>query len=204
MNGQGGLDQLLAALDGGFQGVGLPQDPDTGLTKIVLARRSDVKFSGKLDPLALLQALQVGPLCRLSLAAATLQAYPQAGPSCTLTGSAAWPPLLAFYHSVASCGDMTGRTHHMFMLALQEKDPRSYQIMLQQPGGACFLGSTPEQLYTRTGPAVASEAVAATRPRGPPGLLPIITSRAASASVSCLFYAVTRCLALIQASNGSL
>ena len=60
MNGQGGLDQLLAALDGGFQGVG-ESEAETGLTKIVLARRSDVKFSGKLDPLALLEALQVRP-----------------------------------------------------------------------------------------------------------------------------------------------
>ena len=51
----------------------------------------------------------------------------------------------------------------------QERDPRSYQIYLQLPGGACFLGSTPEQLYVRSGQAVASEAVAATRPRGPPG-----------------------------------
>lgn len=55
---------------------------------------------------------------------------------------------------------------------LQDRDPRSYQILLQQPGGACFLGSTPEQLYIRTGTAVASEAVAATRPRGPPGCYP--------------------------------
>lgn len=54
-------------------------------------------------------------------------------------------------------------------MTMQERDPRSYQILLQQPGGACFLGSTPEQLYVRTASAVASEAVAATRPRGPPG-----------------------------------
>lgn len=60
MNGQGGLDQLLAALDGGFQGLG-ESEAETGLTKIVLARRSDVKFSGKLDPLAVLEALQVRP-----------------------------------------------------------------------------------------------------------------------------------------------
>ena len=52
---------------------------------------------------------------------------------------------------------------------LQERDPRSYQIYVQLPSGACFLGSTPEQLYARSGSAVASEAVAATRPRGPAG-----------------------------------
>ena len=34
------------------------------------------------------------------------------------------------------------------------------------PSGASFLGSTPECLYTRTGAAVASEAVAGTRARG--------------------------------------
>ena len=53
--------------------------------------------------------------------------------------------------------------------ALQERDPRAYQLYLQLPGGAVFLGSTPEQLYSRTQRAVASEAVAATRPRGPQG-----------------------------------
>jgi hypothetical protein len=36
----------------------------------------------------------------------------------------------------------------------------------QVPSGASFLGSTPECLYTRTGAAVASEAVAGTRARG--------------------------------------
>ena len=54
-------------------------------------------------------------------------------------------------------------------LLVQERDPRSYQIFLQLPSGATFLGSTPEQLYMRSGQAVASEAVAATRPRGPAG-----------------------------------
>lgn len=61
MNGQGGLDQLLAALDGGVQGLG-QAEPEAGLTKIVLARRSDIKFTGKLDPLVLLEALQVSSL----------------------------------------------------------------------------------------------------------------------------------------------
>ena len=42
----------------------------------------------------------------------------------------------------------------------------------QLPGGATFLGSSPEQLYARAGACIASEAVAATRPRGPPGDLP--------------------------------
>ena len=37
------------------------------------------------------------------------------------------------------------------------------------PSGATFLGSTPECLYTRTGTAVASEAVAGTRARGAGG-----------------------------------
>lgn len=35
--------------------------------------------------------------------------------------------------------------------------------------GACFMGSTPERLYARSGAALAGEAVAGTRPRGPPG-----------------------------------
>lgn len=56
-------------------------------------------------------------------------------------------------------------------MQVQERDPRSYQIYLQLPDGTCFLGSTPEQLYIRSGSHVASEAVAATRPRGPAGRL---------------------------------
>ena len=35
---------------------------ETGLTKVVLARRSDVSFKGRLDAFGLLQTLQVGPL----------------------------------------------------------------------------------------------------------------------------------------------
>ena len=70
-NGQEGLDQLLAALDGGFEGVGtaLLEEP-SALTKVVLARRSDVKFTGSLDPLSLLHALQatfLPPLRQTSL-----------------------------------------------------------------------------------------------------------------------------------------
>ena len=62
VNGQEGLDQLLAALDGGFEGAGTALlDKPSALTKVVLARRTDVKFSGQLDPLSLLHALQVCP-----------------------------------------------------------------------------------------------------------------------------------------------
>ena len=60
IHGQEGLDQLLAALDGGFEGAGtaLLEEP-SALTKVVLACRSDVKYTGPLEPLALLHALQV-------------------------------------------------------------------------------------------------------------------------------------------------
>lgn len=91
-----------------MQGIGTADDNASGLTKVVLARRSDVEFRGTLDPLLLLAALQ-------------------------------------------------------------ERDPRAYQFCVQLPDGAAFLGSSPEQLYSRTGRRIASEAVAATRPRGPPG-----------------------------------
>ena len=90
------------------------EEGGSGLTKVVLARRSDVQFRGTLDPLLLLEALQ-------------------------------------------------------------ERDPRAYQFCLQLPAGAAFLGSSPEQLYSRTGRCVASEAVAATRARGPPGVYTCVT-----------------------------
>ncbi|CAG9463771.1 unnamed protein product [Pedinophyceae sp. YPF-701] len=84
-------------------------DPADGLTKFVLARRTDIGLEGPpLDPLSLLSALQ-------------------------------------------------------------EKDPRAYQVLLQLPSGDTFLGAPPERLFVRTGRAVASEAVAGTRGRGPPG-----------------------------------
>ena len=85
-------------------------------------------------------------------------------------------------------------------MTMQDRDPRSYQILLQQPGGACFLGSTPEQLYVRTASAVASEAVAATRPRGPPGqfakaprppLCPALTSSLSPLNATAIVHAHT-------------
>lgn len=68
----------------------------------------------------------------------------------------------------------------MLLQALQEREPRAYQLYLQLPstlgqgtGGqgtsGAFLGSTPERLYARTGGSLATEAVAGTRPRGPGG-----------------------------------
>ncbi|KAK9837268.1 hypothetical protein WJX81_002656 [Elliptochloris bilobata] len=111
LGGQQGLDELLAALGAGGEAVVARAGGEAGsdrLTKVVLARRTDVRFTGQLDALSLLATLQ-------------------------------------------------------------ERDPRSYQAFLQVPGGAAFLACTPEQLYARTGRAVASEAVAATRARGPPG-----------------------------------
>ena len=51
--------------------------------------------------------------------------------------------------------------------ALAARDERAYQFAVEVPGGASFLGSSPEQLFSRTGGAVASEAVAGTRPRAP-------------------------------------
>ena len=44
-----------------MQGQGVV-DPESGLTKVVLARRSDVTYRGDLDPLLLLGALQVPSL----------------------------------------------------------------------------------------------------------------------------------------------
>jgi isochorismate synthase / 2-succinyl-5-enolpyruvyl-6-hydroxy-3-cyclohexene-1-carboxylate synthase / 2-succinyl-6-hydroxy-2,4-cyclohexadiene-1-carboxylate synthase / o-succinylbenzoate synthase len=150
-NGQQGLDDLLDALQGGSQAVVSPlrdsngstvdslqsikhgegnnntphDDADAstasapkarrggtrgegGLTKVVLARKTEMRIHGVIDPLALLQALQ-------------------------------------------------------------DRDPRAYQVMLQLPSGTTFLASTPERLYARTGQDVASEAVAGTRARGPGG-----------------------------------
>ncbi|GAB4817906.1 hypothetical protein N2152v2_004952 [Parachlorella kessleri] len=116
LNGQEGLDELLAALDGGFEAYTTPNQEE-GLTKVVLARRTDIMLSGQLEPLSLLEALQ------------------------------------ARLHGIVA----------------RERDPRAYQVLLQLPSGATFLGSTPECLYTRTGRAVASEAVAGTRARGAGG-----------------------------------
>lgn len=56
------------------------------------------------------------------------------------------------------------------LAALQERDPRAYQLYLSVPGApGAFLGSSPERLYVRSGRNMASEAVAGTRARGAPG-----------------------------------
>lgn len=63
-----------------------------------------------------------------------------------------------------------GRLNALDLLqALQERDPKAYQVYLQMADGSTFFGSTPERLYVRSGNCIASEAVAATRPRGNPG-----------------------------------
>ena len=51
----------------GAQGQGIV-DAQSGLTKVVLARRSDIAFKGHLDPLLLLAALQVRTLLRWPVA----------------------------------------------------------------------------------------------------------------------------------------
>jgi hypothetical protein len=45
----------------------------------------------------------------------------------------------------------------------------AFEILCGGRAGAAFLACTPERLYARSGRQVASEAVAGTRPRGPPG-----------------------------------
>jgi isochorismate synthase EntC len=61
------------------------------------------------------------------------------------------------------------RSGAVLLQALQERDPRAYQLLLSTPPGSTFIACTPERLYVRSGRLVASEAVAGTRPRGPPG-----------------------------------
>ena len=61
------------------------------------------------------------------------------------------------------------RSGAVLLQALQERDPRAYQLLLSTPPGSTFIACTPERLYVRSGRLIASEAVAGTRPRGPPG-----------------------------------
>lgn len=67
------------------------------------------------------------------------------------------------------------------------------------PSGACFVGSTPECLYTRTGTAVASEAVAGTRARGagepPPCRTPGLTAWQAVCMPVCQHECACPCVA---------
>ncbi len=107
--GQGSLDDLLAVLDGGTQFWGETASDSNSLTKVVMARTSEIPLHNPLDPLDLLAVLQ------------------------------------------------------------QSRDPRCYQFAMLPEPGVAFFGSSPEQLFARSGSAVASEAVAATRPRGAPG-----------------------------------
>ena len=52
------------------------------------------------------------------------------------------------------------------MASLRARDPDAYQFALIHPGGAAFVGSTPERLFSARDGHAASEAVAGTRPRG--------------------------------------
>jgi len=98
-----------AECSGGGEGGGpAPPGHPSDLTKVVLARRTDLSLRGETDPLRVLAALQ-------------------------------------------------------------ERDTRAYQIYIELPSGEAFLGAPPERLYVRSRRAVASEAVAGTRPRGPMG-----------------------------------
>ena len=78
--------------------------------------------------------------------------------------------ILTLVRCIVSCkdllyiGDLWSHT-----VWVQDRDPKAYQLYLQLPDGSTFFGSTPERLYVRTGSHIASEAVAATRPRGSPG-----------------------------------
>ncbi|KAL6744836.1 ADC synthase, partial [Haematococcus lacustris] len=65
---------------------------------------------------------------------------------------------------------VTGALDALWLLeALQERDPRAYQLYMGDATGRAFISCTPERLYARSGRFVASEAVAGTRPRGPAG-----------------------------------
>jgi len=179
-----------AQAPGGGRGAG------GALTKVVLARRSDVRFRGRLDPLALLATLQArgltAPLVTHAGPASThtFKCSACGSQSCLVQRRCAAQRLSGTNVSGASvhaldavrlsnergdtslpCGDARVGSPHPepHRACAQERDPRAYQAFLQVPGGAAFLACTPEQLFARTGRSVASEAVAATRARGPPG-----------------------------------
>jgi hypothetical protein len=171
LNGQEGLDGLLAALDpggSGFQALASINE-QAGLTKVVLARRTNLAVEGNLDPLELLAALQVG-MEQLQGVHGTRrgQACRQICQvvACQSRGCSPWEQSVALFETFRTPSPLPSLTNPA---CLQERDPRAYQLLLQMPSGATFLGSTPECLYARSGRAVASEAVAGTRARGAAG-----------------------------------
>jgi isochorismate synthase/2-succinyl-5-enolpyruvyl-6-hydroxy-3-cyclohexene-1-carboxylate synthase/2-succinyl-6-hydroxy-2,4-cyclohexadiene-1-carboxylate synthase/O-succinylbenzoate synthase len=165
-NGQQGLDELLAALDSGFEAILSPSGSsgdDEFFTEEVI-ENADTAF--------------------LSSSSFTTTADNKNGndgaskkntPSKSTNGNGK-------SHKHINKGmnkivlarrtnlDVAGHLDPLTLLeALQERDPRAYQIFLQLPSRTTFLASTPECLYTRSGSHVASEAVAGTRARGPGG-----------------------------------
>ena len=108
--------------------------------------RTTFQTSGKLDPLYLLEAVQVWSITWTSCSH------------------------MIYSHTLRN---------NVHTLLTQDRDPRAYQIFLgnvipsaegQRDSSPSFLASTPERLYVRSGRRVASEAVAATRPRGAEGV----------------------------------
>ena len=141
------------------------------LTKVVLARQTNITYSGELDPLQILQTLQA------RLLAFTVPLKPDQFAKRMLDTFLylKWSILTRELFDIMLASLLIKKLDFLvsqFFIessSMQDRDPRAFQLMLQTPEGATFLGSTPELLYRRCGSRVASEAVAATRPRGPPG-----------------------------------
>lgn len=158
LNGQEGLDDLLAALEGGFEATATTPDAG-GLTKVVLARRTDVAIEGQVEPLALLEALQERDPRAYQIMLQVRVGDVWGGGSMLCIQPHNQHPCGRPNGSAAGFGDNVRVPSPQLCLCCAP-------AKVQMPSGAAFLGSTPECLYTRTGTAVASEAVAGTRARG--------------------------------------
>lgn len=85
-----------------------------------------------------------------------------------------WTALLTAAYAPGRVGGSAGGIKRTIIINLPPRlcdDPSAYmhECMHVMCAGAAFLACTPERLYVRSGQRVASEAVAGTRPRGPPG-----------------------------------
>ena len=157
-NGQQGLDDLLAALDNGFEAIVASSSSDDSDSDDP-TKGSSQNGNGRIRSN---NGSSTSNSNGSSISGAKAAESSEKKKSSTVMSKV----VLARRTDI----ELRGHLDPLSLLgALQQRDPRAYQICLQLSSGTTFLASTPECLYTRSGADVASEAVAGTRARGPGG-----------------------------------
>ncbi len=167
-NGQQGLDELLAALDSGFEAIlstgGSSSDDSDGDAS------SSFSSSASSSPASATATANGNGTSTKTTTSKSSNNGSSSSNNSRKSGGKGSKGMSKIVLARRTDLQLEGHIDPLTLLeALQERDPRAYQVFLQLPSGTTFLASTPECLYTRSGVDVASEAVAGTRARGSGG-----------------------------------